>query len=282
MKRVVIWGAGQGGRMMLNLLRADVNVVAFCDNNKKLQGTMICSIPVIDDKQLLKINPECIYIAILNCEVCVLVKEQIEKLGVKSKIVIINELRKQFDVRLAVLKLIAKEINKRNVSGSIAELGVYQGDFAMEMNRLFPKRKIFLFDTFEGFDDRDLQIERENQYSLLEKDKFNNTSADRVYRLLPYPGQAIFRKGYFPHTADGLEEKFALVSLDADLYQPMYEGLKFFYPRMNKGGYIILHDYNNSQFRGAGEAVGQFCKENNIFVVPLCDLHGSAVIVKTD
>ena len=137
-----------------------------------------------------------------------------------------------------------------------------------------------MFDTFKGFDARDLQIETENQYSNIEQGKFNNTSVERVCRLLPYPDQAIFRQGYFPDTACDLKEKFALVSLDADLYLPMLEGLKFFYPRMAIGGYMILHDYDSSQFRGAGEAVRQYCGDNGIYVVPLCDLHGSAVIVK--
>ena len=281
MKNVVIWGTGQGGRRMLDLLCSDIRVVAFCDNNKKLQGTSIYGIPIVDEKLLLEINPDCIYIAILNNEACMLVKEQIEKLGVACKVIIITEFREQFDIRLSALRLASREINKHHIKGAVAELWVYQGEFAAEINRKFPDRKIYLFDTFEGFDERDIQIEKENQYSKLESGKFNNTSVDRVYNLLPYPSQAIFRKGYFPDTTCGLEENFALVSLDADLYKPMYEGLKFFYPRMNKGGYIILHDYNNSQFRGAGKAVVQFCKENDIFVVPLCDLHGSAIIVKT-
>jgi len=197
---------------MLNLLRADLNVAAFCDNNKKLQGTTIAGIPAIDERELVKINPDCIYIAILNREACIQVKEQIEKVGIPSKIINVTEFREQFDIRLAALKLIAKEINDRNITGAVAELGVYQGEFAAEINRLFPERYMYLFDTFEGFDERDIKIEKENQYSRLEHGKFNNTSMDMIYNILPYPGQAIFRKGYFPDTVCGLEEKFALVS----------------------------------------------------------------------
>jgi len=99
MNRVVIWGTGQGGRMMLNLLRADLNVAAFCDNNKKLQGTTIAGIPAIDERELVKINPDCIYIAILNREACIQVKEQIEKLGIQSKIITVTEFSVQFDIR---------------------------------------------------------------------------------------------------------------------------------------------------------------------------------------
>ena len=280
MNRVVIWGTGQGGRMMLNLLRADMTVVAFCDNNRTLHGAVIDGIPVVDERELITINPDGIYIAILNGDACMQVRAQIEKLGIPARVYPITELREQFDIRLAVLRLIAKEIEDCHVPGAVAELGVYRGEFAAELNRLFPERRLYLFDTFEGFDERDIQIEKENHYSRLDQGKFDHTSIEMVYRMLPYPDRVIFRKGYFPETACGVEETFAMVSLDADLYQPMYEGLKFFYSRMTRGGYIILHDYNSSQFRGAGEAVKRFCRESGISVVPLCDLHGSAVIVK--
>lgn len=280
MKKVVIWGTGQGGQMMRNVLRADMEVVAYCDNNIKLHGTVIDDIPVINLEQLLKINPDYIYISILNKEACVQVKSQIEMLKINCEIISITKYREQFDVRLATLKLIAKEIRGQNVKGAVAELGVYQGELSAEINRLFPDRKIYLFDTFEGFDERDIKTEKENQLSYGQIGQFNNTNIDLVYNRLPYQGQAIFKKGYFPDTANGLNLRFALVSLDADLYQPIYEGLKFFYPNMNSGGYIIIHDYNSIQFKGVKMAVQQFCTENHICVVPLCDLHGTAVIIK--
>ena len=87
--------------------------------------------------------------------------------------------------------------------------------------------------------------------------------------------------GNFPNTAEGLEqERYAFVSLDADLYAPLLAGLEYFYPRLSSGGAILLHDYNNQRFRGASMAVDDFEKKNGaISLVPLCDLHGSAVIL---
>lgn len=282
MKTSVIWGTGQGGIMVRNLLQADTELVAFCDNNKSLWGASLDGISVVPPERLSDINPDCIYISILIRDASNSVKEQIENLGVYCDIINITDLRDRYDVRLATLRAISKEIDKRNINGAVAELGVYRGSFAAEINRMFPDRKIYLFDTFEGFHQRDIDIERTNRYSNSQEAKFKDTSKEIVRGLLPHPDQAIFRKGYFPDTASGLMEEFALVSLDADLYQPTYEGLKFFYPSMSRGGYIILHDYNNSQFSGAGEAIDRFCRENKIFLTPLCDLHGSAVIVKSN
>jgi len=281
-KTSVIWGTGQGGKMMRYLLHSGTELVAFCDNNKSLWGTSVDGISVVPPERLADINPDCIYISILNRDASNDVREQIEKLGIYCDIINITDMRDHYDVRLATLRAISKEIDKRNINGAVAELGVYRGSFAAEINRMFPDRKIYLFDTFEGFHQRDIDIERTNRYSNSQEAKFKDTSKEIVRGLLPHPDQAIFRKGYFPDTASGLMEEFALVSLDADLYQPTYEGLKFFYPSMSRGGYIILHDYNNSQFSGAGEAIDRFCRENKIFLTPLCDLHGSAVIVKSN
>jgi O-methyltransferase len=70
------------------------------------------------------------------------------------------------------------------------------------------------------------------------------------------------------------------VSIDTDLYDPIYNGLQYFYPRLVKGGYIFIHDYNNDAYLGAKKAVQQFCAENNISFVPLPDSCGSAIITK--
>ncbi|MBR4209498.1 MAG: hypothetical protein IKQ96_04675, partial [Lachnospiraceae bacterium] len=58
-------------------------------------------------------------------------------------------------VRIKTLELIARRL--ANVPGAVAELGVYRGQFASCMNRLFPERTLYLFDTFEGFDPEELE-----------------------------------------------------------------------------------------------------------------------------
>ena len=68
--------------------------------------------------------------------------------------------------------------------------------------------------------------------------------------------------------------------LDTDLYEPTYEGLKVFYPKLVKGGVIIVHDYNSTQFSGVKKAVKRFCEEADVSVLPLSDMHGSAVLIK--
>ena len=182
-------------------------------------------------------------------------------------------------IRLATLELIADEIKSKNISGAVAELGVYKGKFARYINKYFPERDLYLFDTFEGFDKADINTEVEKGFSDGNQD-FSNTSVEQVLKLMPFPGKCIIKKGFFPETAKGLKEEYVFVSIDTDLYDPIYNGLNYFYPLLKKGGYIFIHDYNNDGYKGAKKAVGRFCKENDINIMPLPDSAGTAVICK--
>ena len=182
-------------------------------------------------------------------------------------------------IRLSTLELVANEINSNNIGGSVAELGVYKGKFARYINQYFPNRKLYLFDTFKGFEETDIHAEIKNTYSSGEQD-FSNTSIKKVLAIMPFPNQCVIKEGYFPKTAEEVDEEFAFVNIDADLYEPIYNGLKFFYPRLSKGGYIFVHDYNNDAYKGAKEAVEKFCSENSLNKLPLPDSCGTAVIMK--
>lgn len=280
MNTAVIWGAGQGGRMVANLLHGDIEIKAYCDSDETKWGASLDGVPIVPPEALADLAPDAIFISMLNKDACASVRARLEAMGIQARIVTAPELRQTFDLRLAALRMIAGEARERGIAGAIAELGVYRGDFAVEMNRLFPDRPLYLFDTFAGFDQRDITIEAEHGFSRAATGHFADTSVDAVRRRLPHPDRAVFRVGYFPETAQGIEDAFAVVSLDADLYKPLYDGLRYFYPRLSKGGALIVHDYNNTRFSGAKRAVRQFCEECGVFVVPLSDLHGTGVIIK--
>ena len=97
---------------------------------------------------------------------------------------------------------------------------------------------------------------------------------------MPHAKQCVIKKGFFPQTAAGLTEEFVFVSIDADLYEPIYNGLVFFFPKLISGGYIFIHDFNNDNYKGSRKAVQQFCVENKINYLPLPDSGGSAIIMK--
>jgi O-methyltransferase len=182
-------------------------------------------------------------------------------------------------VRYATLSLCYEEIVQHQLKGNLAEVGVFKGDFAKRLNLLFPNKKLYLFDTFEGFSEKDISYEKMQQYSSGTQD-FSSTSIELVRSKMKYPANCIFKKGYFPDTAFDVEDEFCFVSLDADLFLPIYEGLKFFYPRLVSKGYIFIHDFNNSGYPGARDAVIKFCSENQIGYTPIPDSGGTVVITK--
>lgn len=182
-------------------------------------------------------------------------------------------------IRYATFELLAHEIRSRKVAGVCAELGVFQGDFAKVINWAFPERALYLFDTFEGFHSADVDVEKLRGL----RTKFNDFSATGesfVLGRMPHPRNVLIRKGLFPTTAAGLETTFCFVSLDADLYAPIHAGLQYFWPRLNSGGYIMVHDYNNSSYPGVREAVWEFCGATAVSFVPIPDGFGSVVLAK--
>jgi O-methyltransferase len=76
------------------------------------------------------------------------------------------------------------------------------------------------------------------------------------------------------------EDKFAFVSIDCDIYEPIREGLKFFWPRTVPGGMIFIHDYSSGYWPGATRAVDEFCQANRVRGMLLPDFAGSYVLVK--
>lgn len=182
-----------------------------------------------------------------------------------------------YDPRAAAVELMSREIYRYGIEGNTAELGVYRGQFARLINYYFPDRKLYLFDTFKGFDDKDVKADADR---VREFGDFSQTSEELVLSRMEHPENCIIRKGWFPDTAEGIEDKFCFVSLDADLYDPLACGLEFFYPRLVHGGVIMIHDFNNDNYSGARSAVKDFCDKNSIGYMCLSDQCGSAVITR--
>lgn len=177
-------------------------------------------------------------------------------------------------VRIRTLEALCERLAA--VPGAAAELGVYKGGFARCINALLPERRLYLFDTFAGFD------ENESAEAGLRAAHRNN-SLERVLPLLPHPESVQARVGLFPETASGLEgERFALVSLDVDLEESTLAGLRWFLPRLNPGGYLLLHDYHNPALPGVRAALDRYERTvgKRLVGVPLCDLNGTLVICK--
>ncbi|MCH9631581.1 MAG: hypothetical protein S4CHLAM37_16050 [Chlamydiia bacterium] len=178
---------------------------------------------------------------------------------------------------IRLLFLLSNVQHLKDVEGAFAEVGVYKGHTAKIFSSLFPERKFYLFDTFEGFEKSDFESETEKGSS---SDNFDDTSLQAVKDYLEPNENLIFCKGYFPDTAKHVDEgeKFALVHLDADLYNPIKAGLEYFYPRMQHHGIIIVHDYSSGAWPGVTKAVDEFMFDKLEGIIKIPDKSGSVVI----
>lgn len=186
--------------------------------------------------------------------------------------------------RYRTFELMANEIIRKNVKGNVAEVGVFRGAFSKLISTKFKDKKIYLFDTFDSFNVEEFYDEVEKgrvpEYFL---EGFRKTSTEIVLENMPYQDKCVIRKGLFPDTAVGLEsEEYAFVSIDVDFEKSILEALRYFYPRLNQGGAIFLHDYNNRFLEGVKKAVDTYEDETReqLFKVPLADEGGTLVVVK--
>lgn len=131
-----------------------------------------------------------------------------------------------------------------------------------------------------------MEIERSFDDESFNRSEFNNTHALRntnvelVLSKLPHPELCIIRKGYYPDTAQGLEDAFCFVMLDMDLYLPTLEGLRFFYEKMTPGGVILIHDYFTKQLPNVKRAVQDYEEETRRILAktPIGDALSLAII----
>jgi len=137
-----------------------------------------------------------------------------------------------------LLQIYEAIIKTRSIKGAMAEVGVYKGATAKFIAELKENKPLYLFDTFTGLPN----VEE------IDKPRFFKGRLVASYQrlkeyLAEYSGVFIY-KGVFPATSKPIKNiNFSFVNIDVDIYSRTLDCLEFFYPRMNKKGIMILHDY---------------------------------------
>ena len=198
-----------------------------------------------------------------------------------------NENRKIFNLepwdntRRDMLVLLLRTLVEKNVEGDMAELGVHKGFTAKLIHHYMPERMFHLFDTFQGVNENSVFEENDQTKFSTKTWRFTDTSLNGAKDYIAQVnGNVDYYQGYFPESIPkGLYAlRFSFVHLDFDFFESTLEGLKFFYPRMNPKGMMVIHDYNT--WPGARMAVDDFFKNKKELPIPLPDKAGSVLIVK--
>lgn len=277
MKKVVLVGAGGGGKRIFNLIKDKYEILCFWDNDESKNGTYLMDKPVyLPFKN--KILDESDFYIISSMPGVNSIRKQLIEMGIEEEKIISSYVEEPIVIRDKFLYDFVKIVNEYGIEGSVAEAGVFQGEFAKNINKCFPDRKLYLFDTFEGFAETDIIIEKTKNYSQVLKGEYGITSEELVLNKMLYRDQCIIKKGIFPESAIGIEDKFCFVNLDMDLYKPTIEGLNFFEKRMSRQSIILVHDFFSEEYKGIKAAVSEFILGKKYSLVPIGDTLSIAVV----
>lgn len=164
-------------------------------------------------------------------------------------------------------------------SGDLAECGCYEGASAFFMAQASVHGSLCLFDSFQGISEPGI-IDHNKEQNVSQWVKGDLYSSEESLRnaLAGIDSIYIF-PGWIPHRFNEVtERKFRVVHIDVDLYQPTRDSLEFFYPRMCKGGVIVMDDYGFLTCPGARAAADEYAQKNNIHIMHLPT--GQGIITK--
>jgi hypothetical protein len=182
--------------------------------------------------------------------------------------------------RLYAFILNIKQCLADGVPGDFAELGVWRGNSAAVLAHFAAHndRHVYLFDTFTGFDARDLRDADGHR-----PPQFKETSLDMVRQAVGHDAHTTYVQGFFPESVTPATERatYAVVSVDCDLYAPTKAALEFFYPRMARGGILFVHDYASGLWPGVTQAVDEMRARTGESLVLMPDKSGTVIIRKT-
>lgn len=174
--------------------------------------------------------------------------------------------------RLENIEFCFREIIKNNIPGDFIEAGVWRGGSTIFMKALLKdsginNRAVWVADSFEGLPKPD-----EKKYIADKGDTFH-TEADLAipievvkknfekYDLLDE--NVKFLKGWFKDTLPSAPiQSLAILRLDGDMYESTMDGLINLYPKLSKGGFIIIDDWG--AMPACKQAVNDYRQKNNI------------------
>jgi hypothetical protein len=181
--------------------------------------------------------------------------------------------------RLVALIEAVRYCARAGVEGAFAECGVWRGGSVLAMLLTLrdigvADRDVFLYDTFEGMTEP--TAEDTSPYHPESASELWQQSGGRPWQILfdgetnseeavratvargEYPDERLhFVRGPVEQTIPGAApERLALLRLDTDWYESTLHELRHLYPRLARGGVLIIDDYGH--WEGARRAVDEY------------------------
>lgn len=185
--------------------------------------------------------------------------------------------------RLMALRTAVRYISQHRIVGDLVECGVWKGG-SMMMAALTllecgdEERHLYLYDTFEGMSaptDKDQDYQGNSADKLLATESKNSliwaASPLNVVKAgmesTKYPSERIhYVQGKVEETIPAtIPERIAILRLDTDWYESTYHEMVHLFPRLVRGGVLIIDDYGH--WEGARKAIDQYLSEKQITIL---------------
>jgi O-methyltransferase len=169
---------------------------------------------------------------------------------------------------------------RNRLPGAVAECGVWRGGSAMAMALTLVRlgdinRDLYLFDTFEGMSaPSGADVDGTGAAAVDRLEAADRDESIWAYAPLEQVRQAIFGTGYPPdrvHLVQGrveetlpgqAPEQISVLRLDTDWYESTKHELIHLFPRLVRGGVLLLDDYGF--WRGARKAVDEYTAQHDL------------------
>jgi len=187
--------------------------------------------------------------------------------------------------RLYSLIQATQYVESARIPGDIVECGVWRGGSMMAVAKTLLAagaihRDLYLFDTFEGMTkpgERDISVANDRADEVMRNTVRSEDNLFWCYAPVERVRQALLSTGYpEPHlrfVVGKVEETLpgqapsaiALLRLDTDWYESTKHELMHLFPRLSRGGVLIIDDYGH--WKGARAAVDEYFSENGIKIL---------------
>lgn len=187
--------------------------------------------------------------------------------------------------RMANIHELTERIVFNHIPGDFMECGVWRGGAVIYMRKLLDmyqqrKRWVFVADSFAGFPETGLRKYPcdnidfgSNDYIAVSYETVRNNF---IEHFDDNAQRVEFLQGWFKDTLPTIHpsHRFALLRLDADLYESTIDCLNHLYSRVSPGGYVIVDDYG--ALVACKQAVDEF-REREGITAPLIQIDWTGI-----
>ena len=161
------------------------------------------------------------------------------------------------------------------VPGDLIECGVWRGGVSILMRAVLAAhqvndRTVWVADSFQGLPKPNNDLDQK-MYKMPEVQETNcfsvplATVESNFHRYGLLDEQVQFLPGWFSDTLPSASiSKLSVLRVDGDFYDSTIQSLRYLYPKVSTGGYIIIDDWGLSDICGEKAAVLDYRKQHNI------------------